>query len=102
MGVGLFLPSRSPPRALPTETKVESGTSQSKSGTSINLGTLKTPQQNQECGDAWRGLASPFASNQITLMGGFRTARPIGLNEYVGTMSRTKFTAQCYVYDPLV
>ena len=28
---------RSPPRALPTETKVESGTSQSKSGTSVNL-----------------------------------------------------------------
>ena len=28
----------SEPRALPTETKVESGTSQSKSGTSVNLG----------------------------------------------------------------
>ena len=28
---------RSPPRAMPTETKVESGTSQSKSGTSVNL-----------------------------------------------------------------
>ena len=28
---------RSPPRALPTETKVESGTSQSKSGTSVNF-----------------------------------------------------------------
>ena len=27
---------RSPPRALPTETKVESGMSQSKSGTSVN------------------------------------------------------------------
>ena len=29
---------RSPQRALPTGTKVESGTSQSKSGTSVNLG----------------------------------------------------------------
>jgi len=28
---------RSPPCALPTETQVESGTSQSKSGTSVNL-----------------------------------------------------------------
>jgi len=32
-----FVSLRSPPRALPTETKVESGTSQSKSGTSVNL-----------------------------------------------------------------
>ena len=32
---------RSPQRALPTETKVESGTSQSKSGTSVNLSNRK-------------------------------------------------------------
>ena len=34
---------RSPPRALPTETKVESGTSQSKSGTSVNLSNSGLP-----------------------------------------------------------
>ena len=33
----------SPPRALPTETKVESGTSQSKSGTSVNLSNSGEP-----------------------------------------------------------
>ena len=35
---------RSPPRALPTETKVESGTSQSKSRTSVNLSESGLPR----------------------------------------------------------
>ena len=33
------------PRALPTETKVESGTSQSKNGTVINLGNSGEPEK---------------------------------------------------------
>ena len=36
---------RSPQRALPTETKVESGTSQRKSGTSVNLSNSGTLRQ---------------------------------------------------------
>ena len=34
---------RSPPRALPTETKVESGTSQNKNGTSVHLSDSGIP-----------------------------------------------------------
>ena len=48
-GVGAAVTShslclRSPQRALPTETKVESGTSQDKSGTSVNLRNSGNPK----------------------------------------------------------